>query len=176
MPERGDYSRLPSSSFSPSSPSPSSSSHQCWSSSDSSIIRFKSFMWKNANQMGKVDCFLPRLSADLTHWDLQDTGGSKQRVNRTNTNATTLSAVDEGLEQLTVPCVTNVSVCTWHVLHNYIHCEKVVHPAVTTITLRPALTEADKTMSLPCGACPGSLFEQFQSCCAVVPFGAHEHS
>jgi len=177
MPERGDFALASLPLPSPHPPAVhSSSSRQHWSSFNSSIIWPKSFMWKDANQMGQMDCFLPRLSADLTHWDLWDTCGSERRVNRASTNVNPLSAVDKRLEQLPVPCVTAVSVRTGHVLHSYIRGEKAVRPAVTASAPRPALTEADRTVALPCGACPGSSFEQFQSCCAAIPVGAHEHS
>lgn len=122
--------------------------------------------------MGKVDCFLPRLSVDLTHWDLQEAQRSEHRVHRTSANVNTLPAVREWLEQLPVPCVTRVSVRTQHILHACIHCDKVVQPAGTN----SAQTCLDRSVSLPCGACPGSLFERFRSCCAVVPAGAHGHS
>lgn len=122
--------------------------------------------------MGKVDCFLPRLSVHLTRRDLQDAHRSEHRAHRTSTNMNTLPAVHEGLEHLPVPCVTSVSAWPWHILHDCIHCDKVVQPAGPN----SARTCLDSCVSLPCGACPGSLFERFRSCCAVVPVGAHGHS
>lgn len=176
MSERRLWSYFPSSSFSPSSPSPFLFLTSALKLIQFFIITFKSFMWKNANQTRKVDCFLPRVSVGLTHWDLRDTYDSEYRVNRASTNMDPLFLANEQLEQLTVPCVTTVSMCTWHILFHSVHYKKVVHPAVTTFTLRSAAAEADRTMSLPCGACPGSLFEQFQNCCAVILVAAHGHS
>lgn len=55
-------------------------------------------------------------------------------------------------------CNNCVRTSTWQLMCHNIHYKNPMPLAAATFTLA-APTEADRTMALPCDACPGSLFE-----------------